>query len=270
MPGWRRVLTLTAVTFDTSYLPRYLRAASDLDRTRPLITYYDGATGERVELSAETLINWVTKTTNLLVTDVGVEEGARVLLHLPLHWLAAVWVLSVDATGAELLTLPVAEAERPDVLAYGVDGEEHNDAEAVSHLVAPDRFAVSMRPMALPLGPQTPPDARDFISEVRTMPDQLVVPPDRPGDLAEKGTTRAEQLALRDGERVSVLAASAGLTRADYVDGLIAPLCAGGSVVWVRNPDPASLVSLWKSEQVSVVLGDVPEGVEVPEGLLRP
>ena len=33
---------------------------------RPLITFYDDATGERVELSAATTANWAAKAANLL------------------------------------------------------------------------------------------------------------------------------------------------------------------------------------------------------------
>jgi uncharacterized protein (TIGR03089 family) len=36
------------------------------DRSRPLITYYDDETGERVELSVATFDNWVAKTVGLL------------------------------------------------------------------------------------------------------------------------------------------------------------------------------------------------------------
>ncbi|PBC79521.1 uncharacterized protein (TIGR03089 family) [Streptomyces sp. TLI_235] len=48
-------------------LHAYLRpGAPDADPSRPLITFYDDSTGERVELSAKTFDNWVAKTANLL------------------------------------------------------------------------------------------------------------------------------------------------------------------------------------------------------------
>ena len=43
-----------------------LATARDRDPARPLVTHYDDSTGERVELSATTLDNWVAKTANLL------------------------------------------------------------------------------------------------------------------------------------------------------------------------------------------------------------
>ena len=46
-------------------LARQLRA----DSSRPLITFYDDATGERVELSVTTYANWVAKVASLLVEE---------------------------------------------------------------------------------------------------------------------------------------------------------------------------------------------------------
>ncbi|MFN4091190.1 MAG: TIGR03089 family protein, partial [Alphaproteobacteria bacterium] len=39
------------------------------DPGQPLITFYDEATGERVELSVTTYANWVAKTASLLVEE---------------------------------------------------------------------------------------------------------------------------------------------------------------------------------------------------------
>jgi uncharacterized protein (TIGR03089 family) len=46
--------------------------------TAPAITYYDDATGERIELSAVTLANWAAKTGNLLRDELGMGPGSRV------------------------------------------------------------------------------------------------------------------------------------------------------------------------------------------------
>ena len=64
------------------------------DPARPFLTYYDDATGERVELSGVTTANWVAKTSNFLVDDLEAEPGTRIRLGLPSHWLRFVWVLS--------------------------------------------------------------------------------------------------------------------------------------------------------------------------------
>ncbi|MGF7238961.1 MAG: hypothetical protein ACQSGP_29015, partial [Frankia sp.] len=42
------------------------------DPARPMLTFYDDQTGERTELSATTLDNWVAKTANLLTDSLGV------------------------------------------------------------------------------------------------------------------------------------------------------------------------------------------------------
>ncbi|MCU0266884.1 MAG: TIGR03089 family protein, partial [Actinomycetia bacterium] len=60
------------------------------DPARPLLTHYDDATGERVELSVATTANWVAKTANLLADELDVGPGAVVALALPRHWLVPV------------------------------------------------------------------------------------------------------------------------------------------------------------------------------------
>ena len=56
------------------------------DPAGPRITYYDDATGERIELSAVTLGNWAAKTANLLRDELGAGPGSRVAVLLPAHW----------------------------------------------------------------------------------------------------------------------------------------------------------------------------------------
>ncbi|MBK3590271.1 TIGR03089 family protein, partial [Streptomyces sp. MBT57] len=63
-----------------------LRSALAADPARPLVTFYDDATGERVELSVATFANWVAKTANLLQSDLAAEPGDRLALLLPAHW----------------------------------------------------------------------------------------------------------------------------------------------------------------------------------------
>ena len=86
-----------------------LRRELAAEPSRPLVTFYDDATGERVELSVKTFDNWVAKTANLLVDGLGVDAGARVALALPLHWQTAVWLYACWAAG--LTALPVDDGE---------------------------------------------------------------------------------------------------------------------------------------------------------------
>lgn len=73
------------------------------DASRPRITCYDdtdGPTrGERIELSARVLSNWVAKAANALQEDYDVEPGSVVLLSLPPHWRTAYWALAVWSVG---------------------------------------------------------------------------------------------------------------------------------------------------------------------------
>ena len=55
---------------------RLLTQAVADDPARPLITFYDDSTGERVELSVVTFANWVAKTANLLVDGLGASPGS--------------------------------------------------------------------------------------------------------------------------------------------------------------------------------------------------
>lgn len=59
------------------------------DPAGPRITYYDDATGERIEVSAVTLGNWAAKTANLLRDELGAGPGSRVAVLLPAHWQTA-------------------------------------------------------------------------------------------------------------------------------------------------------------------------------------
>jgi hypothetical protein len=74
------------------------------DGARPLLTWYDDATGERIELSVATAANWAAKTANLLVE----EDVAAVRLDPAAHWLSV-----VVALGAWTAGIPVGDAGEP-------------------------------------------------------------------------------------------------------------------------------------------------------------
>jgi uncharacterized protein (TIGR03089 family) len=242
------------VTFTTSHLPRCLHVAVSSDATRPRLTYYDDASGERVELSAHTLAGWVIKTANLLIDDVGVEPGARVSLHMPLHWLTAVWLIAADAVGATIDSPghEPADASQPW-------GSVHVESD-----VGFEHFAVSLAPMAMPLGPALPDGTRDFCADVRTMPDQAIQPLNESSQLSEAAATRARALELAPHARVAQFAGRDHAAVADLVDGVVAPLAVDGSAVWTRHADVERWATRWGAEQVTAVIGPVPTGLVVP------
>src|SRR3954453_22662516 len=81
-----------------------LRRLVSADPGRPRITVYDDTDsptrGERIELSARVLANWVAKAANLLRDDLDVGEGSVVLLDLPPHWRTLYWAFAAWSVGA--------------------------------------------------------------------------------------------------------------------------------------------------------------------------
>lgn len=77
------------------------------DPGRPRLTWYDDAPGEsrgeRIELSAKVLVNWVSKAGNLLQDDLAAGPGTTVGLDLPSHWRAAYWALATWSVGATVV-----------------------------------------------------------------------------------------------------------------------------------------------------------------------
>ena len=239
-----------------------LAAALLRDPARPLLTFYDDATGERTELSATTLANWVAKTANLLRDDVGAEPGDRVAVLLPAHWQTAAVLLGAWSAAAVV-----------DTAAAG----------AVAAFAAPDRldaaagageiFALSLAPLGrgFPAGP--PPGTRDYAHEVRLQGDRWAEPPvadSAPalatpdgevsaGDLVEIALRRAAELGLMVGDRVLSTAPWDGPT--GWVDGLLVPLAGGASVVLCVNADPPVLPVRVEAERVTSTPGARVAGV---------
>ena len=73
------------------------------DPAGPRITYYDDATGERIELSTATLANWASKTGNLLRDELGAGPSSRVAVMLPAHWQTAAVLFGIWWIGAEVV-----------------------------------------------------------------------------------------------------------------------------------------------------------------------
>ena len=85
------------------------------DQTAPRVTFYErtpGPTqGERIELSAKVLTNWVSKAANLLSEELDVDASSSVIVHLPAaHWRTAYWCLAVWSLGAQVVFVVVTLA----------------------------------------------------------------------------------------------------------------------------------------------------------------
>ncbi|WP_181765838.1 TIGR03089 family protein [Streptomyces albidus (ex Kaewkla and Franco 2022)] len=236
-----------------------LASALAQDAGRPLVTYYDDATGERVELSVATFSNWVAKTANLLQDDLAAEPGDRLALLLPAHWQTAVWLLACSSTGV------VADVQGdPAAASLVVSGPDTLEA---ARACSGERIALALRPLGARF-PQTPEGFADYAAEVPGQGDQFMayapVDPDAPAlrlpGEPELTGTGAVQRAREDAETFGLTPGSRLLSLRPYDSwaglsaGLLAPLAAGGSVVLCRNTDrldPATLAKRGEDERVT-------------------
>jgi uncharacterized protein (TIGR03089 family) len=215
------------------------------DARRPLITFYDDATGERLEFSGETLANWVAKTANLLRDECDVEPGTRVSVALPAHWQKAVALLGAWWCGAHVVDADAAVAL--------VDAE-HLDVAA--DLVVGFSLDAFGRPLT-----DLPADAVDYASEVRMHGDHFTPEPVAGTDpalgdatvdeLVEVSRRRAAELGYGPDTRLLSTADWPVAADGGLVDGLLAVLAGGGSLVQVRHADLSALDRRAGAEKVS-------------------
>lgn len=241
-----------------------LAAALVRDPAGPLLTFYDDATGERTELSATSLANWVAKTANLLRDEVGASPGDAVGVLLPAHWQTAAVLLG--AWTAAAVVSPAAEG----TVAAFCTADRVGEAS-----VADETFALSLAPLGRGFGRETPPGARDYSVDVLAQGDRWAgrpVPDAVPalrtvqgqvtaGDLVEVALRRVSELGLLAGDRV--LSTAPWDSPTGWVDGLLVPLAAGASLVLVVHADPAAQPHRAEAERVTAT-----HGVDVP-GLRR-
>jgi uncharacterized protein (TIGR03089 family) len=143
------------------------------DPASPLITYYDPATGERIEVSAVTFANWVAKTANLLRDGLGSADSPRVLIDLRPHWQTLVVAHAVWGLGGCVHLISTPDG-RVDVAFTALDRADEAAAQA------DDVVVLALRSMALP-GDPVPPPAWDFDREVKAFGDRFQGPRIDPG-----------------------------------------------------------------------------------------
>lgn len=254
-----------------------LLAALSRDGGQPRLTWY-GSDGERIELSGAVLVNWVTKTTNLLVEEFDAEAGTVVATDLPPHWRTLVWALATWRAGAELRLVGAGDPGDSGALGSGTTAARPTltDAHDVAVTADPSRWvvpagearnrtalvAVSLPALARRFDGELPRGAVDAASAVMTYGDQLgFVPPVDPGAVALSGVGVALAVdhaglvgwAADHGSGVGTTPADAAaprervLVRTSFTPGAVADLLAsalrvwsnGGSVV-VLSPDTAT------------------------------
>jgi uncharacterized protein (TIGR03089 family) len=213
----------------------------------PRITYYDDATGERIELSTVTLANWAAKTGNLLRDELGAGSASRVAVLLPAHWQTAAVMFGIWWVGAEVVLSGGA-----DIALCTAD----RLADADDTVGAGEVAVLSLDPFGKPAA-DLPVGVTDYATAVRIHGDQIS--PERHPGPALDGRAVNEVLA---GAQAS--AATQGFTGADRVlstggwntadeltDNLLAIYSAGASLVQVANPDASALDRRRQMEKVT-------------------
>lgn len=218
----------------------------------PRITYYDDATGERIELSTVTLANWAAKTGNLLRDELGAGPGSRVAVQLPAHWQTLGVLLGIWFIGAEV----VLGQDGCDIACCTVDRLDEADA-AVGTMG--DVVVFSLDAFGKPV-PDVPFGITDYATSVRAHGDQIAK--ERQPGPALNGLSASEILSAattsataRGLDSTSRVLSSASWDTADaVVDRVLAVLVAGGSLVQVAHPDASAQVRRREAEKVTAEL----------------
>lgn len=204
----------------------------------PRITYYDDATGERIELSTATLANWAAKTANLLRDELGAGPGSRVAVLLPAHWQTAAVLFGVWWIGSEV----VLDGSAADVALCTADRLDEADAAVGMGEIA----VLSLDPFGKPV-PDLPIGVTDYATSVRVHGDQIV-PERHPGaaldgrsvdDVLSAARTSATAQGLTTADRI--MSTMGWVTADDLIERLLAPYAVGASLVQVANPNPGLL-----------------------------
>ncbi len=123
-------------TFSSVLADRVRRTPGD-----PLITFYDHASGERVELSAVTYDNWVSKAAGLLTEEHDLERGMRLCIDLPTHWLSPVFLGAAWTIG--LVVTSVIVLGVLGVTVHRVERRRRAGADPDTHYGPPDQTSRS-------------------------------------------------------------------------------------------------------------------------------
>jgi uncharacterized protein (TIGR03089 family) len=195
------------------------------DPARPLLTWYSPA--ERTELSGATLANWVNKTANLIVDELGLGAGDTASVNLPPHWQTSSIMLACWTAG-----LAISHRSSDGDVSFGLPGTACD-------------YVVGLHPFALPVA-ELAEGQRDWVLAARVHGDFYGGPPADPDapaltglphpvshtDLANLGRKRAAELKL-DGGRVLIDVGA----HPRPLDWLVAPMVSGASLVLCQGID---------------------------------
>jgi uncharacterized protein (TIGR03089 family) len=228
---------------------------------KPFITWYDDHRDERIELSYKTFGNWVAKTANLLVDELGAGPGDRAGV-LADHWQTPVILAGCWRAGICVVALDPGMPGPADLVAAFVHEERLADVSVPADVPVLALAADPLGRAGVDLG-----RARNFSGIVPSMGDVFDDAVDPPGDALIAGGEPAAMDGLL--ERTAALAARTGLGEADrllsgrrlltvdgVVAGLLAPLACGAGVVLVHDLDPGRFWKRVADERVAVAVVD--------------
>jgi uncharacterized protein (TIGR03089 family) len=240
-----------------------LMAAATTAAELPVLTYYDDATGERIDLTADALAGWAARVARLLHEGCGLGPGDRAAVLLPPHWqtaavLLGAWSANVSvsfrlAATAGLTPLGANEDEPFDAVFVA----RHRIDDWLDHVPAGrHRFVLGAAPGDIPAG------YRDLTAALEPYPgpptayatlrasDAASVDGTTYREWGRLGQALADRHRLRPGDRV--LFDAAGYEHPAHW--LLAPFAAGASVVLCANLDRARLDDRIAAERVTRVL----------------
>lgn len=221
------------------------------DPGRPLLTFYDDATGERVELSVTTYANWVAKAGSLLVDELGLERGDTLRIDLPPHWLVPVFLGAAWSAG-----LLVTDADDPAAVVCGPESLDRWASEATQRVV----LASALLPLGVRFAEPVPPGVHDVGIEIWSQPDAFAPwdPPTADDPAVELGEGSATHAELWEAAAAGILVGDGGrlLVAADPASPpgpatFAEPLLKGGSLVLVTRAEPERLEAIAASEHTT-------------------
>lgn len=241
------------------------------DPSAPFVTYYDGTTGERTELSGTSFANWQAKTANYLRDGFGLEAGDRLTLDLPLHWITPVWIAAARALAVTVSIAPASQVPAStDLLVVGPSSLAHAPTSC-------DVVACSLLPFAQPFGKPLPTGVEDYFAEIRNYGDHFDAPAVSHGtdpvlvldanalsqtQLTEVARARISTLGLKNGARLLLASESSAseespsLTAAQLLDCYDIPSTIGGSVVLAVGQTPEQLERITDQERVTDLINE--------------
>lgn len=213
-----------------------LQARVRVQGAGPLLTHYDEAAASRIELSAVTFANWVSKTANL-IDDLGIEPGSSIELGLaetdPGHWVTLVWIAAAWQRGCGVVAGVTGEA---DLAVVGPQDERRGI----------DTVACSLHPLGRGF-PQPPAGCLDY-AEVFSQPDLFGRAPADPSSPAFGAVTHAEVAAVSRSD-ARLLFSRPGPGWESVRNLLVAPVMGTGSRVIVVGGDDAALARIAEQER---------------------